>query len=87
MKKFEVTAYVFRKVACCNPEEPTTLKALHRLDMEDIQSIRMGRCFLIVVKAPGEQEVRQIAEKACEKLLTNPVMEQFEIEKIEEVNN
>ncbi|KKR91829.1 MAG: Phosphoribosylformylglycinamidine synthase, purS [Parcubacteria group bacterium GW2011_GWC2_42_12] len=84
MRKFQVTVYVFRKVGCSNPEESTTLAALHRLDLQVISGIRMGRCFLLSVDAQDEIDAGQAAQTACKKLLANLVMEQFEIVGIRE---
>lgn len=84
MKTFKITVYVFRKTECNNPEEPTTLAALHRLELEAIKSIRMGRCFLLSVEAKTEIDARMAAETACKKLLANLVMERFEIASVQE---
>ena len=67
MRKFQVTVYVFRKVGCSNPEESTTLAALHRLDLQVISGIRMGRCFLLSVDAQDEIDAGQAAQTACKK--------------------
>lgn len=85
MKKFMATVYVFRKTECRNPEEPTTLDALNgQLNLKDIKGIRMGKCFLLTVEAETEEQARATVETASKKLLTNLVMERYEIIKVEE---
>ncbi len=85
MKKFKVTIYVFRKPHACNPEESATLQALHRLNLQAIESIRMGRCFLLSVEAQTAAEAEKTAKTASHDLLANLVMDDYEIIKIEEV--
>ena len=85
MKKYAVTVYVFRKTECRNPEEPTTLDALNeQLGLKDIKGIRMGKCFLLTVEAETEDQARATGKTASERLLTNLVMERYEIIKVEE---
>lgn len=83
MKKLCVIVFVFRRSICVNPEESATRDALHRLNLEGIKSLRMGRVFLLSVEAQDDAEAKIMAETACKKLLVNLVMEQFEIIKIE----
>ena len=82
MQKYRITIYVFRKTVCSNPEEPTTLKALHRLNFRFIRDIRMGKCFILSVEAADEKRACEIAENAAKKLLANSVAEEWDCRRI-----
>ena len=85
MPHFKVTIHHFRKPACLNPEEPTTLKALHQLRFAQIGSIQMGGCFVLTINALDSATAEKIARDACEKFLVNPVTNQFNVEGTVEV--
>lgn len=86
MPVFSVTIHQFRKPTCLNPEEPTTLTALHSLGFTQIDGIRMGGCFVLkIIGVPDATCARTIAEQACDKLLVNAVTNQYQIEGVEEV--
>ncbi len=79
MPKFNITIHVFIKPAVLNPAEKPTIGALHKLGFDSVTNLRMGKCFLISVRARNSENAHTIVNKACEELLVNDVVEQFEI--------
>ena len=62
-----------------DPKGKASLHALHNLGYEDIKQTRIGKFIELELNASSEKEARELAEKACEKLLANPVMEDYSI--------
>lgn len=85
MPKFSVTVYVFRKPDCVSPEGDATLKALGRLGFSNIDAVKMGKCFVLLINAVDAAEAETTAKEASKKLLSFSVAEEYEIAKVEEV--
>lgn len=63
-----------------DPEGKTVHHALTNLGYESVDQVRMGKRAELWIDASDEAEARRVATEACEKLLANPVTENFEIE-------
>ncbi len=57
--------------------------ALHSLGFPNVQDVRVGRFLTIDTTAESADDARQSARVMCEKLLANPVTEDFEIASVE----
>jgi phosphoribosylformylglycinamidine synthase len=63
-----------------DPQGKATRQALNSLSYASIDRVRMGKFVEMWIEEADESEARRVAVAACEKLLANPVMEDFEIE-------
>lgn len=63
-----------------DPQGKAVLGGLGNLGMTSVADVRIGKHILLQVQASSAEEARAIAEDASKKLLSNPVMEYFEIE-------
>ncbi len=54
--------------------------ALNSLGVPGISSVRQGKIFDIEVEATSGDEAESVLRQACERLLANTVIENFEIE-------
>ncbi len=63
-----------------DPEGKAIQHALHSLDYEGIQNVRVGKLLYLDIEAPSEEEARKQGEDMCHHILANPVMEDFDIE-------
>ena len=52
---------------------------LKNLGLGQVQDVRIGKHITLQIEAASQEEARQIAENACQKLLANQVMESFEV--------
>jgi len=74
MKRYEI--YVTGKQGIFDPAGETSKKALLNLGYEGVGDVRIGKFIEIeVADDVSEKDV----EEMCEKLLTNPVIEDYEI--------
>ncbi|MEK6251350.1 MAG: phosphoribosylformylglycinamidine synthase subunit PurS [Actinomycetota bacterium] len=65
------------KEGILDPQGKAVERALPALGFEDVSHVRVGRMVELETEDPGE------IPALCEKLLANPLIEDFEIETIE----
>jgi len=75
--------HVTLKPDVLDPQGKAIRNASAQLGYETIQGVRQGKLFEIDVDAASESEVRRLVEELCAKLLANPVIEDYEILRIE----
>lgn len=68
--------YVTLKNGVLDPQGQAIEKALANNNIDGVQSVRVGKFFELEVKKGGEEQIKL----ACEKLLANTVIENYEIE-------
>lgn len=68
------------KPGVSDPEGNNTLKALHLLGFKTIEGVHTERIVEIRVNASKKEDAKAEAEKACRRLLTNPVIHDYRIE-------
>jgi phosphoribosylformylglycinamidine synthase subunit PurS len=65
-----------------DPQGKAVADGLKNLGLDQIKDVRIGKHISLQVEADSKENARQLAQKACEKLLANPVMEYFEVNTI-----
>ena len=80
MSRFRLEIRVIPRPGLLDPEGKATQHALHSLDYEQVQEVRVGKLLYLDVEAASSEEARGGGEAMCHRLLANPVTEDFEIE-------
>ena len=62
-----------------DPQGKAVQRALHDLGMPGVERVRMGKFVEVSVEAAGAEAAEAAVRQACEKLLANPVTEDYEI--------
>ena len=62
-----------------DPQGKAVLGGLENLGLSGVEDVRVGKNITLRVKADSAEKAQQIAEEASKKLLSNPVMEYFEV--------
>ncbi|MBC7873308.1 MAG: phosphoribosylformylglycinamidine synthase subunit PurS [Ferruginibacter sp.] len=62
-----------------DPQGKAVLGGLENLGLRGVEDVRIGKNITLRVKADSPDIAREIAEEASKKLLSNPVMEYFEV--------
>jgi phosphoribosylformylglycinamidine synthase len=62
-----------------DPQGKAVLGGLENLGLSGVEDVRIGKNITLRINADTEEKAKQIAEEASKKLLSNPVMEYFEI--------
>jgi len=76
----KVRINVSRREGIADPEGSTTATALRSLGFEEVGAVSMGRSIMVDVEAESADSARARVEEMCRQLLTNPVIEDFDIE-------
>ncbi len=71
--KIEVT---FKK-SVLDPQGVAVEKALGVLGYNNVENVRVGKYLELILRAEKESEARQQVEEMCQRLLTNPVIEEY----------
>lgn len=77
---YKATISITLRPSILDPEGKTVHHALTNLGYDQIDQVRMGKRAEVWIDEEDEEEARRVATEACEKLLANPVTENFEIQ-------
>ena len=76
---FNVRVTVRLKKGVSDPEGKNTEKALHLLGFNAVKNVTTVRIFDIQLDATNEKKVKDSVEQMCQRLLTNPVIHDYDI--------
>jgi len=78
--------YVTLKPTVNDPQGLTVKGGLHTLGFGNVQSVRVGKYIEVKIEDPDSSTAEAQVREMCDKLLANPVIEnfRFELEKIKE---
>ncbi len=82
MKTFHVQIKVMPLNDLLDPQGKAVLGGLKNLGIQNVNDVRVGKHITLDINASSEEEAKNIAAEAGNKLLANPVMEFFEVEMI-----
>ena len=68
------------KKGVADPEGANTHKTLNLLGFENITGVHSVRTFQLDIDATDEKTAREEVEKACKRLLANPVIHEYQIQ-------
>ena len=80
---FKATVNVSLKKSVLDPQGQTVLHALESLGFTEAKKVRMGKYFELTLDSKDKQKAEARLKDLCEKLLINPVIEEYSY-KIEE---
>ena len=72
------------KEGILDPQGKAVTDALHSLGFPQVGDVRVGRYLVVETDASSVDQARAHARAMCEKLLANPVTEDFEIAAVEQ---
>ena len=76
---FKASIKVKLRPVILDPQGKATHHALENLGFNRVERVRMGKLIELWIEAASADHAEAEARAACEKLLANPVMEDFEI--------
>lgn len=74
---------VYPRPEILDPQGKAIQTALERVGFGGVTSVRAGKSFDVELDAANEEEAREQAAAMCEKLLANPVVEDYSVELLE----
>ena len=78
--EFSACIVVTLRPSVLDPAGTAVQHSLHHLGYESVDGVRIGKNITLTLKAADADAARQDAIAMCEKLLTNPVIEDYHIE-------
>ncbi|MDB4880735.1 MAG: purS [Gemmatimonadetes bacterium] len=79
MTRYRVSVHVVPRRGLLDPQGKAVADALQTLGFHGVQAVNVGRHMVLDVDAPDEATARSDTRAMCERLLANPVTEDFEI--------
>ncbi len=80
MPEYTVKIEVKFKPGVLDPQGETIKNALHNLDYTGVKSVNTGKVFRVKLEAGSSEKAITAAKELSDKLLANPVIEQFTAE-------
>lgn len=77
--RFAVRVEVTALEGIADPEAATIERALPLLGFDSVSEMRVGRSFCFSIEAAEASAAKVTADQLCNKLLANPVIQQFAI--------
>ncbi len=79
MNKFHVAINIKLRKNILDVQGKTVQHALHSTDFPMIENVRIGKYVELDIEAENKEKAREILTNACNKLIANPIIEDFEI--------
>jgi phosphoribosylformylglycinamidine synthase PurS subunit len=81
---FKAVIYVTLKESVLDPQGVAVQGSLHTLGFSNVRDVRIGKRLEMIVEGESKQQAEEQVKVMCEKLLANPVIENYTYQ-IEEV--
>jgi phosphoribosylformylglycinamidine synthase subunit PurS len=75
-----VKIFVSLKSGVLDPQGKAIERSLHTLGYNEVQDVRMGKYLEFTVEAVSQEAAESRIREMCEKLLANPVIEDYRFE-------
>lgn len=63
--------------ALLDPQGKAINQSMQKIGLSQVNNVRMGKHIQLKLEAASEKEAHRLAEEACKKILSNPVMESY----------
>lgn len=80
MTAFRVSVHITPRRGILDPQGKAVAGALHSLGFAGVTEVHVGRYLVVETNAQSQAEAESTVKAMCERLLANPVIEDFEIE-------
>ena len=80
MKTYRVSVHITPRRGLLDPQGKAVESALHSLGFDGVKSVHVGRHIVIDTESENADAAVASVTAMCERLLANPVTEDFEIE-------
>lgn len=75
--------FVRLKQGVLDPQGMTIQRSLHSLGYDEVSGVRQGKVFEMDLSTTDEVRARERVEEMSRRLLSNPVIEDFHVEMVE----
>lgn len=74
---FKARIQITPRPSILDPQGKAVQQAVHQLGYDAVEGIRMGKYAEVTLAATDRAEAERLARELCERVLANPVMEDF----------
>jgi len=85
MTLYRAAVHVVPRRGLLDPQGKAVADALHALGFPGVRSARVGRHVVLELEASDERAAGDAVRQMCQRLLANPVTEDFELASLDEV--
>ena len=82
MSRFRIAVHITPRKGILDPQGKAVTGALHSLGFSGVHDVHVGRYVVVEVDANDRKAAETSTREMCERLLANPVIEDFEIESV-----
>jgi phosphoribosylformylglycinamidine synthase PurS subunit len=82
MTRYRVAVHITPRRGILDPQGKAVAGALHALGFASVADVHVGRHIVVELDAADERAADQAARSMCERLLANPVTEDFEVAEV-----
>ncbi len=79
MNRFRIAVHITPRRGILDPQGKTVAEALHSLGFTAVRDVHVGRHIVVELDAANADTAAELTRDMCQKLLANPVTEDFEI--------
>ena len=83
MNRYRIAVHITPRRGILDPQGKTVADALHTLGFADVRDVHVGRHIVVELDAGDRATAERSTRDMCERLLANPVTEDYEIASIE----
>ncbi|MBI5324026.1 MAG: phosphoribosylformylglycinamidine synthase subunit PurS [Ignavibacteriae bacterium] len=80
MKKFQASVQITLKKGILDVQGKAVENALHAIEFPMLTNLRIGKYVELIVEADDKEKANALVTDACNKLVANPIIEDFKIE-------
>ena len=84
MTRYRIAVHITPRRGILDPQGRTVADALHTLGFAAVRDVHVGRHVVVELDAGDRKGAEAATREMCQKLLANPVTEDFEIASISE---
>jgi len=83
MSRYRIAVQIVPRRGILDPQGKTVADALHTLGFSAVKDVHIGRHIVVDLDARDQKAAEQSTRDMCERLLANPVTEDYEIASVE----
>jgi phosphoribosylformylglycinamidine synthase PurS subunit len=83
MNRYRIAVHITPRRGILDPQGRTVADALHTLGFGDVRDVHIGRHVVVEVDAADKSTAEKSTREMCDRLLANPVTEDYEIASVE----
>ena len=76
---FKATVYVTLRESVLDPQGTAVMHSLHAMNYNEVSDVRIGKYMELMVEK-SDRSVEDVVKEVCDRLLANPVIEDYRYE-------